>query len=340
VNPALEVKDVHRRYGKAVRALRGASLTLEAGRITCLLGPSGCGKSTLLRIIAGLEPVDEGQILKDGALLSGPGVHVPAEKRGVGLVFQDYALFPHLDGFRNAEFGLHGRPPADRKRLAADAMARAHIWQRGEAYPAELSGGERQRVALARAMAPQPSVLLLDEPFSGLDGMLRQQVRDAAIETLRETGAAVLIVTHDAEEAMRMGDHLALMQSGRILQTGSPEDCYQRPNGVDAARLLGPANALPAVVGGDVAMTSFGPVPAGAGGDTVVARPEAFVRDPDGVEVEVTERRFAGAFTDIRILGGNHMATARLPSRDAPAVGMRIRVRLDPALCSVVTEDD
>ena len=314
MNPALEVKDVHRRYGKAVRALRGASLTLEAGRITCLLGPSGCGKSTLLRIIAGLEPVDEGQILKDGALLSGPGVHVPAEKRGVGLVFQDYALFPH--------------------------MARAHIWQRGEAYPAELSGGERQRVALARAMAPQPSVLLLDEPFSGLDGMLRQQVRDAAIETLRETGAAVLIVTHDAEEAMWMGDHLALMQSGHILQTGSPEDCYQRPNGVDAARLLGPANALPAVVGGDIAMTSFGPAPAGAGGDTVIARPEAFIRDPDGVEVEVTERRFVGAFTDIRILGGNHMATARLPSRDAPAVGMRIRVRLDPALCSVVTEDD
>lgn len=339
MTPALEVHQVFRRYGLDVRAVRGASLTLKAGTITCLLGPSGCGKSTLLRLIAGLEPVDHGEIRKDGVLISAETTHIPAEKRGIGLVFQDYALFPHLNGFGNAEFGLHDRPPAERKAMAADAMARALIWQRGEAYPAELSGGERQRVALARAMAPLPSVLLLDEPFSGLDGMLRQQVRDAAVETLRESGAAVLIVTHDAEEAMRMGDRLALMQSGKILQTGTPEDCYLRPASIDAARLVGPANALPAVVGGGVAMTSFGPVPTAAGGDIVIARPEAFVRDPDGVEVEVTERRFVGAVTELRILGGNHMAAARMPSQGAPAVGDRIRVRLDPSLCAVVTDD-
>lgn len=337
MNPALEVSNVHRRYGAEVRALRGASLTLQAGTITCLLGPSGCGKSSLLRIIAGLETLDDGEVRKDGVLLSGPGLHLPAEKRGIGLVFQDYALFPHLTGFGNAEFGVHGHP--DRKRLAEDAMARAQIWQRGEAYPAELSGGERQRVALARAMAPAPSVLLLDEPFSGLDGMLRQQVRDAAIETLRETGAAVLIVTHDAEEAMRMGDQLALMQSGAILQTGSPEDCYLRPTGLDAARLVGPANGLSARVENGLAHTAFGAIPATVHGDMVIARYEAFEIDPDGVEAAVESRRFTGAYTELRVLANNNIAAARFPSATAPQVGDRIRLRLNPALCTVVLDD-
>jgi iron(III) transport system ATP-binding protein len=336
VNPALQVRDVRRSYGEE-RAVRGASLILEAGRITCLLGPSGCGKSTLLRLIAGLEPVDSGEILKAGAVVSGPGVHVPAEKRGIGLVFQDYALFPHLSGFGNAEFGLHGLPPAERRRLAADAMARAHIWQRGEAHPAQLSGGERQRVALARAIAPAPSVLLLDEPFSGLDGMLRAQVRDAALETLRESGAAVLIVTHDAEEAMRMGDQLALMQSGAILQTGSPEDCYRRPASFEAASLLGPANALDAHIENDMAVTAYGSVPA-AGGNLVIARPEAFVPSDDGVEAEVIESSFVGAHRDVRLRAGNSVALARYPSLTAPRVGQHLRVRLDPAHCTVISE--
>ncbi|RYF89400.1 MAG: ABC transporter ATP-binding protein, partial [Caulobacteraceae bacterium] len=294
MSPALEARDVRRTYGQ-VEALRGAGLSLEAGRITCLLGPSGCGKSTLLRLIAGLEPVDGGEILKAGVTVSGPGVHLPAEKRGVGLVFQDYALFPHLTGLGNAGFGLHGLPPTQRQRQAAEALARAHIAHRGEAHPAQLSGGERQRVALARAIAPAPAVLLLDEPFSGLDGILRAQVRDAALETLRQSGAAVLIVTHDAEEAMRMGDQLALMQAGVILQTGSPEDCYLRPVSLDAARLLGPATALPARIEDGLAVTAYGAVPAGPGGDTVIARPEAFVLSPDGVEAQVLERHFAGA---------------------------------------------
>ncbi len=334
---ALEVRDVRRAYG-AVQALRGVNITLEPGAITCLLGPSGCGKSTLLRLIAGLEPVDGGEILKAGTLVSGPGVHLSAEKRGIGLVFQDYALFPHLNGFRNAEFGLQALPPAQRRQQAADALARAHIEQRGEAFPGQLSGGERQRVALARAIAPAPSVLLLDEPFSGLDGMLRAQVRDTALETLRQSGAAVLIVTHDAEEAMRMGDQLALMQSGAILQSGSPEDCYLRPTSLDAARLLGPANALAARIENGLAVTAWGAIPAGSGGDTVIARPEAFVLAEDGVEAEVIERHYAGARCDLKLLAGGAVAIARFPSLTAPRVGDRLRARLDPALCTVVTE--
>ncbi|WGM39071.1 ABC transporter ATP-binding protein [Caulobacter sp. NIBR1757] len=332
---ALEVRDVRRAYG-AVQALRGVTLTLEPGAITCLLGPSGCGKSTLLRLIAGLEPVDGGEILKAGALVSGPGVHVPAERRGIGLVFQDYALFPHLSGFGNAEFGLQALPPARRKQQAADALARAHIGQRGDAFPGQLSGGERQRVALARAIAPAPSVLLLDEPFSGLDGMLRAQVRDAALETLRQSGAAVLIVTHDAEEAMRMGDQLALMQAGAILQSGTPEDCYLRPTSLDAARLLGPANALPARIENGMAVTAWGAFPAGHGGDTVIARPEAFVLSEKGVQAEVLERHYAGARCDLKLRAGDSAINARVPSLNAPRVGDRIHVRLDPALCTIV----
>lgn len=335
MSPALEARDVRKTYGQ-VQALRGANLSLAPGTITCLLGPSGCGKSTLLRLIAGLEPVDAGQILKDGSVLSGPGVHQAAETRNIGLVFQDYALFPHLSGAANVEFGLHRA--ADRKRLAAEAMARTQISHRAGAFPSQLSGGERQRVALARAMAPSPSVLLLDEPFSGLDGALRAEVRDAALQTLRQGGAAVLIVTHDAEEAMRMGDQLALMRAGAILQAGRPEDCYLRPISLDAARLLGPASALPARIENGLAVTAFGAIPAGAGGDTVIARPEAFLPAEDGIEVEVLERQFAGAWCDLKIKAGDALAIARFPSQTSPSVGDRLPLRLDPALCTVVTE--
>ncbi|NBB16801.1 ATP-binding cassette domain-containing protein [Caulobacter sp. SLTY] len=335
---SVEIRRLRRAYGP-IRALDGVDLTLEAGTITCLLGPSGSGKSTLLRLIAGLEKAEGGEITIGGKAVSAPGVHLPAEKRGVGLVFQDYALFPHLDGRGNVAFGVAGLPAEERHRRTEDALAEADIWHRAEARPSELSGGEQQRVAIARALAPRPAVLLLDEPFSSLDGRLREQMRASLLTVLRDSGAAVLIVTHDPEEALRMGDRLALMWAGRVLQAGTPEDCYRRPVSVDAARLLGEANALPATVANGLATTAFGPVAVEAEGDMVIARPEAFRLSDQGMEAEVLERRFLGAQTHLRLLANNNVCAARVPSAGAPAVGDRVRVTLDPALCSVVWDD-
>jgi iron(III) transport system ATP-binding protein len=335
---SVDIRQVRRAYGP-IRALDGVDLTLEAGTVTCLLGPSGSGKSTLLRLIAGLERADGGEITIGGQVVSAPGLHVPAEKRGVGLVFQDYALFPHLDGRGNVAFGVAHLPAEERRRRTEDALAEADIWHRAEARPSDLSGGEQQRVAIARALAPRPAVLLLDEPFSSLDGRLREQMRASLLTVLRDSGAAVLIVTHDPEEALRMGDRLALMQAGRILQAGTPQECYLRPLSVDAARLLGDANALPARVAGGQAVTAFGSIPTQTEGDMVIARPEALRLAAEGVEAEVLEARFVGAQTRLRLLAGNEIAGARVSSAGAPAVGDKVRVQLDPTLCAVVVDD-
>ena len=333
MSTVLTLAEVRRLYhGKA--AVDGVSLTLQPGRIACLLGPSGCGKSTLLRLIAGLEPVDAGTIESPQGRLSAPGVHVPPERRDIGFVFQDYALFPHLTVAANVAFGLQKMAAADRRRLAREALTHVGLDHRAASYPQALSGGEQQRVALARAMVRKPALLLLDEPFSGLDGRLKAEVRDATLAALREAGAAALIVTHDAEEAMMMADDLALMKHGRILQTGSPRDCYLKPVSASAARLLGETNLLPAVIDNGRAMTSFGPIPATVGA-TVMARPEAFVLGTDGVSATVIDCRYAGATTLVTLEAKGVTAQARVPSGAAPAPGQSVSVTLDPSLCAV-----
>lgn len=329
----LSVTDVRRLYhGKA--AVDGVSLTLQPGRIACLLGPSGCGKSTLLRLIAGLEPVDGGVIESVQGRLSGAGTHVPPERRDIGFVFQDYALFPHLTVEANVAFGLQRVAAAERRRLASEALAHVGLDHRAASYPQALSGGEQQRVALARAMVRKPALLLLDEPFSGLDGRLKVEVRDATLAALRDAGAAALIVTHDAEEAMMMADDLALMKHGRILQTGTPRDCYLKPVSASAARLLGETNLLPAVIEGGRAMTAFGAV-AAASGSTVMARPEAFILGADGVAATVVDCLYAGATSLVTLQAGGVSAQARVPSGATPGAGETVTVRLDPALCAV-----
>jgi iron(III) transport system ATP-binding protein len=329
----LTLSDVRRLYhGKA--AVDGVSLSLQPGRIACLLGPSGCGKSTLLRLIAGLEPVDVGRIESAQGLLSAPGAHVAPERRDIGFVFQDYALFPHLTVEANVAFGLRKMPAAERRRLAHEALAHVGLDHRAGSYPQALSGGEQQRVALARAMVRKPALLLLDEPFSGLDGRLKSEVRDATLAALREAGAAALIVTHDAEEAMMMADDLALMKHGRILQTGSPRDCYLNPVSTSAARLLGETNLLPATVENGQAVTAFGAIPASLGA-TVMARPEAFILGGEGVAATVVETRYAGATCVLTLEAGGTVAQARAPFGLAPAPGETVRVALDPRLCSV-----
>jgi iron(III) transport system ATP-binding protein len=332
MSTVLTLSDVRRVYhGKA--AVDGVSLTLQSGRIACLLGPSGCGKSTLLRLIAGLEPVDGGSIESAQGTLSGVGVHRPPERRDIGFVFQDYALFPHLTVEANVAFGLQKMPLAQRLRLAHEALAHVGLDHRAASYPQALSGGEQQRVALARAMVRKPALLLLDEPFSGLDGRLKTEVRDATLAALREAGAAALIVTHDAEEAMMMADDLALMKHGRILQTGSPRDCYLKPVSASAARLLGETNLLPAVTQDGRAVTAFGSIE--GSGATVMARPEALVIGEEGQSATVVDCRYAGATTLVTLDAGGTQAQARLPSGSAPRPDETVRVSLDPALCAV-----
>lgn len=331
---AVEVRGARRAYG-GKPAVDGADLTLERGRLTALLGPSGCGKSTLLRLIAGLEPLDGGEIRIGGAVASGAGVHLPPERRDVGLVFQDYALFPHLTVAGNVAFGLKGSA-AERRRAALTLLDRVKLADRADAYPAALSGGQQQRVALVRALARRPGAVLLDEPFSGLDGQLKGEVRDTTLAALREAGSAVLTVTHDAEEAMMAADELALMSDGRILQRGGPREVYAQPVSLPAARLLGEIDTFPADVRAGRAETPFGPLPAPGwpdGAALAAARPEAFRLAEDGVSVRVLGSRFAGSSAAVRLQAGDSAVVARFHPAEAPEPGSAVAVTLDPRFC-------
>ena len=328
---AIQVQGLSKAYdGKP--AVIEAGLTLEPGRITCLLGPSGCGKSTLLRMIAGLETPDAGTIFAGDQDIT----RLPPETRDIGLVFQDYALFPHLRVEDNVAFGLSALPPTERKARALALLERVRLGARAGAWPGELSGGEQQRVALVRALAREPRAVLLDEPFSGLDAHLKGEVRDAALAALRASGAAVLIVTHDAEEAMLMADDLILMSDGRILQRGTPEDCYLNPVSIDAARLLGEAEVLPARVVKGVAETGFGEVPAPGvadGAAQVMVRPDGFVAG-SGVHADVSDVRFIGQGWRATLTAGGSTARARLSSRP----GEQFTVGLDPSRVRVFAQ--
>ncbi|MFC3713008.1 ABC transporter ATP-binding protein [Sphingoaurantiacus capsulatus] len=291
---ALTVQSVSKQYG-AVAAVDAVSLTIEAGRVTCLLGPSGCGKSTLLRLIAGLEPVDAGAIVSGGRTLSATGATVAPEARRVGLVFQDYALFPHLDVAANIGFGLADLPAAARRDRVAALLDHLQIAHRATAYPHTLSGGEQQRVAIARALAREPAVLLMDEPFSGLDAHLRGALRDSVFDMLRASGTAVLCVTHDADDAMRMADQLVLMAGGRVLQQGTPEHCYREPASVAAARLLGEANVIAGVAKDGVLSTPIGSFPSPAGATAVIVRPQHLRVGAGKANATILSSRFVGA---------------------------------------------
>lgn len=252
----LSMSAVRKAYDGAA-ALDDVSLELAAGEVTCLLGPSGCGKSTLLRIAAGVERLDRGAVRVDGRMVAGEGVHVPPEARHVGLVFQDFALFPHLSVAENVAFGLTGAPAAKAER-ALGLLDRVGLRGHADRYPHQLSGGEQQRVALARALAPRPRILLMDEPFSGLDNRLRDAVRDDTLDILKEEGAAVLLVTHEPDEAMRMADGIALMRQGRIVQQGAPYHIYNNPADREAAGFFSDVNVIAATVTDCQAETPFG----------------------------------------------------------------------------------
>ncbi|WP_405112288.1 ABC transporter ATP-binding protein [Phaeobacter sp. BS52] len=254
--PRLEIRNLRRFFdGRAV--VDDVSLQIQAGQVTCLLGPSGCGKSTTLRMIAGVEMQDSGEIYVDGKLICDTVFRVPPERREIGLMFQDFALFPHLSVADNVAFGLKGSKDEKRARVE-ELLHKVSLAQYIDEFPHQLSGGEQQRVALARALAPRPRIMLMDEPFSGLDNRLRDGIRDETLTLLKEEDAAVLLVTHEPEEAMRMADEIALMRSGKIVQQGAPYNVYTRPVDRAAVGFFSDTNILHAEVNGALAETPFG----------------------------------------------------------------------------------
>ena len=254
--PRLEICNLTRAFGGRP-VVDDVSLSVAAGQVTCLLGPSGCGKSTTLRMIAGVEQPDAGIIRIDGQPVCGDGPTRPPEARSVGLMFQDFALFPHLTVAQNVAFGLP-RDRALQARRVEELLERVNLTGYGPKHPHQLSGGEQQRVALARALAPRPRVMLMDEPFSGLDNRLRDGIRDATLDLLKEEGTAVLLVTHEPDEAMRMADEIALMRGGRIVQRGAPYNIYNAPVDKAAAAFFSDINVIRGTSRGALTDTPFG----------------------------------------------------------------------------------
>ena len=331
----LLAENVSHAYGPQ-RVLEEAALAVGSGEILCLLGPSGCGKTTLLRLVAGLEPLQSGRILIEGDEVSA----LPPERRSIGLVFQDFALFPHLSVLDNVAVGLRRN---DRHATARMLLRRLDMEELADAFPHMLSGGQQQRVALARALAPGPRVMLLDEPFSGLDTGLRSRLRDDTLHLLKESGAATVLVTHDPEEAMFMGDRIALMESGRIVQSGRPEDLYLRPSSTFVAGFFGEVNRTAAVVRQELAATPLGDLPAVGFRDgekvDVLIRPEALMlshpdprRPPPLHTARVLAARMLGrtSLVHLEIDGAPPLHLhSRMPGDFLPPEGALVEINLD-----------
>ncbi len=329
---ALIAESVSRSYN-GVRAVDNVSLTLPPGSVTALLGGSGAGKSTLLRLFAGLEPVDAGTIRAGERVLSALGRTVPAEARHVGLVFQDFALFPHLTVRRNIQFGLRSYSRAAAEQTVSTLLSEFGLLSRANAYPHELSGGEQQRVAIARAIAPGPSAILMDEPFSGLDPSLRESVRESALGVLRRIGMPVLMVTHDPAEALASADRIAIMKAGRLVQAGAAEDVYRRPVSAGAAVALGVVNRI------ESGQIPTGLTPEGMAvppGHTLYIRPEGIKPDrASSVLADVTSRRLTGPLVRLELAIGDLRLNALAPPAVAPQAGARTGIRLDPDLAFI-----
>ncbi|MSO77284.1 MAG: ABC transporter ATP-binding protein [Alphaproteobacteria bacterium] len=343
------MRAVSHAYGDRT-VLSGVDLAVAPGEIVCLVGPSGCGKTTTLRLAAGLEPLQMGHVAIDAVTVGGPDVDVPTEKRHVGLMFQDYALFPHKTVLDNVMFGLTSglwrrakdRGTVERRGRALNILADIGMADFADAYPHTLSGGQQQRVALARALAPSPRVMLLDEPFSGLDSQLRGQMRDDAMHLLKSRDAATLLVTHDSEEAMFMADRIAVMRAGRIEQIGTPLTIYCEPANAFVASVFSEINRIQGVVAGGWVATPLGPVAAPGFAESraveVLIRPEAIRLGPAGKpgqsQARVQAARMLGRSSLIHLslsgrVGGTLHLHARVPGRFLPSENEILGITLD-----------
>jgi iron(III) transport system ATP-binding protein len=316
--PILECRDLVKRFGD-VTAVDGLSLEVAEGSLTALLGPSGCGKTTLLRLIAGFERPDEGEILLRGATIASPSRRVPPEKRRVALVFQDFALFPHLDVATNVAFGLP--KGADKASRVAELLTLVRLEGVGHRMPHELSGGQQQRVALARALASNPDLILMDEPFSNLDPSIREQVRGEVRQLLGSVGITAIIVTHDQEEALSLAGEVAVMLDGHILQAGTPAEVYGHPDSRAVGEFVGAANVLPGTARDsqvECVLGRFGAT--GVSGDVdVMFRAESLAISEDGGS--------PGEVVDVDYYGHDQMVTVKLQSGEV----LRLRLLARPA---------
>jgi iron(III) transport system ATP-binding protein len=337
----IRMDGVAKRFGDVV-AVDRADLCVDRGEVVALLGPSGCGKTTLLRLIAGFERPDAGTITVDGTRVAGAGAWTPPERRRVGMVFQDYALFPHLTVAENVGFGL---PRGERGRRVQMLLAVVGLCGLGERYPHELSGGQQQRVALARALAPAPDVVLLDEPWSNVDPHLRETLRAEVTAILRPLGVTVLLVTHDREEAFSVADRIALVRGGAVVQEGTPEELYFSPVDRWAAAFVGAGNVLAGQVRDGAVCTPIGSFAAnGAAGATgpveVLVRPELVELRPDPAgSAEVVCREFRGHDVFYRVrLDGVELVSQR-PSTEVVPLGARVSIHLHEGRVPVFHED-
>lgn len=357
-SPRLQALGLVRRFGGR-SVVDDVSLTVAAGQVTCLLGPSGCGKSTTLRMIAGVEAPDGGVIRIDGRAVWGDGVDLPPEARSVGLMFQDFALFPHLSVADNVGFGLTRLPGPARAARVGELLDRVNLSGYGAKHPHELSGGEQQRVALARALAPRPRVMLMDEPFSGLDNRLRDGIRDATLDLLKDTATAVLLVTHEPDEAMRMGDQIALMRDGRIVQQGAPYNVYNAPVDRAAAAFFSDINVIRGTSRGALTETPFGafltPGHADGGRVEIVIRPQHLKIDfdragrgpnptpQDGTPARgtVARARYLGreSLVDFRMDFDGSILTASVPGVFLPPQGTALWLMIRRDRCHVFPAD-
>lgn len=335
---SLTFDHVERRYG-GVTALAGVSLAIEPGEVVCLLGPSGCGKTTLLRIASGIEKPSAGRVLISGREVAGPSRFVPPEKRHVGLMFQDFALFPHLTILDNVAFGLKALSREEAAKEARAVLTRVGMIRHADKYPHMLSGGEQQRVALARAIVPRPAVMLMDEPFSGLDIQLRERLQEGTLELLRETRATSMIVTHHPEEAMRLGDRIAVMRAGRIIQLGRAEELYRYPVDLFVARLFSEINEIPWKVADGALVTPLGtfPAPTLATGQKAVLcirqRAIRLLSEGQGHPARALHVKFLGdaALVEMAVQGFDQPLKALVHESDVPIRGRDLGIEVDPA---------
>jgi len=341
----LELKGLRQSYGDQ-EVVKGLSFSLARGGIGCLLGPSGCGKTTVLRCIAGFEPVTAGEIELNGQVVSAPGRMVPPEKRRIGMVFQDYALFPHLSVLDNIAFGLHALARDERDRRAAEYLAAVGLSGASGKYPHELSGGQQQRVALARALAPRPDLLLLDEPFSNLDVDLRERLGQEVREIIKRSNTTAVLVTHDQQEAFAIADEIGIMHEGEIKQWDTAYNLYHRPVSRFVADFVGQGVFLPGSVQssrevsielgalrGEIPdMCELGCDACGKGCQVdVLLRPDDIVHDDASrLRAEVLHKAFRGAeiLYTLRLESGRKVL-ALVPSHHNHALGEHIGIRLD-----------